>query len=110
MKKIITTLFLVFSINSFSQETKVVIDYLVDYEILNNQGIVTDTIKIGYSKDGKYLWTDYRTLGVEFTKRVLKNNNNSASGNTETNILYNANSTDVILSLKNTSRPISKNT
>ena len=98
MKKLLTTILLLSFIYNYSQETKVVIDYVVDYEILNNQGVVSDTIKIGYSKSGKFLWTDYPTLGIEFTKDILKNND-SVNGNPETNILYNTNSTDVIFSL-----------
>ncbi|WP_159025572.1 hypothetical protein [Aquimarina sp. Aq78] len=56
------------SVSSFSQ--KIVIDYFVDYEIETKKK--KDTITIGFSKNGDYLYTDSDALVKNFQRSVFK--------------------------------------
>ncbi|WP_024768726.1 hypothetical protein [Aquimarina macrocephali] len=56
------------SASSFSQ--KIVIDYFVDYEIETKKK--KDTITIGFSKNGDYLYTDSDALVKNFQRSVFK--------------------------------------
>jgi len=72
MKKIPILLLVFFVSYTYSQEKIIEIDYTVDYLIANNKRQSMDTISIGYSKNGKYLWTDYNELAQEFYISLFK--------------------------------------
>lgn len=95
MKKIIF-LFLLVTTVTFSQETVIEIDYVVDYIIPNNKKESVDTVSIGFNKNGKYLWTNYNILGNEFSKSILLGNT-SKINDTEFNLIYSVEDNKMIL-------------
>lgn len=76
-------LFLLVSISSFGQ--KIVLDYFVDYEIETKNK--KDTITIGFSKNGEFLYTDSEILVKNFQKSLFKGNNTSFK-NSEMHIVF----------------------
>ncbi|MBG6128870.1 hypothetical protein IWQ47_000437 [Aquimarina sp. EL_43] len=85
--KIVKLAFFVFfvltSVSSFSQ--KIVIDYFVDYEIETKNK--KDTITIGFSKNGDYLYTDSDALVKSFQRSVFKRRNTDIK-NSEMHIVF----------------------
>ncbi|WP_074408062.1 MULTISPECIES: hypothetical protein [Aquimarina] len=75
--------FVLTSVSSFSQ--KIVIDYFVDYEIETKNK--KDTITIGFSKNGDYLYTDSDALVESFQRSVFKSRNADIK-NSEMHIVF----------------------
>ncbi|MFT5890227.1 MAG: hypothetical protein ACI9Y7_000317 [Dokdonia sp.] len=68
-----------------SQSHEFKIDYTVKYLVENKQGS-KDTVSIGFEKNGKYLWSDYKGIVREFASKVLNDDNDIPSGSS--NIIY----------------------
>ncbi|EZH73251.1 hypothetical protein ATO12_19820 [Aquimarina atlantica] len=82
-KLVFFVFFLLTSVSSFSQ--KIIIDYFVDYEIETKNK--KDTITIGFSKNGDYLYTDSDALVKSFQRSVFKRRNTSFK-NSEMHIVF----------------------
>lgn len=54
-----------------SQNHEFTIDYTVQYLINNNRKAESDTITIGFEKNGKYLWSDYKGLSEQFATEIM---------------------------------------
>ena len=54
-----------------SQNHEFTIDYTVKYVIDNAKKGAKDTITVGFEKNGKYLWSDYKGLAQEFAGEIL---------------------------------------
>lgn len=54
-----------------SQSHEFTIDYTVKYHIDNAKKGVKDTITIGFEKNGKYIWSNYKGLAAEFASEVM---------------------------------------
>ncbi len=96
MKNVVLLLFSLFSILSLSQERTIEIDYTVDYILPNRKKQTTDTITIGFNKDGKYLWTNDKILSAKISSNNLfgKYLNDGKSG---INLIYCPNEDRVLL-------------
>ena len=99
MKTLFTFIFLSFGLLTYSQNVDITFDYTVDYELPNNRKQTIDTITIGYEKTGRYLWSDFEGLAKEFAKDVFKKNN-LENQDTESNIIFDSETTMVYVSLK----------
>jgi len=86
MKKLLI-LFLFISAVSFSQEKVIELDYFVDYVVPGKRQKNTDTITIGFNKDGKYLWTNYNKLALNLAKSLVKDSSKDYT-KAESNIIY----------------------
>ena len=88
MKKILFFAFFIISAHTFSQEKTIEIDYVADYVIPSNGNTKVDTISIGFSKNGKYLWTNYNDLALGLAKSMIKNSSEDFV-NAKSNIIFN---------------------
>ncbi len=99
MKKIFTLLLVLCFTFGYAQEKKITINHTVEYLIPSKRKNTTDTISIGFDKNGKYLWTDSKSLAKDLGKSIFKGNNellNSA----ELNIILDTEKMIVILFFK----------
>lgn len=85
---------------SYSQEKKIEIDYVVDYVIPNKRKQSKDTISIGYDKDGKYLWTNYREFTKEFTNAFLQNSGETEIPGSNSNLILETKTTDIFFNFE----------
>ncbi|MDG5493060.1 hypothetical protein [Psychroserpens sp. SPM9] len=72
-----------------SQETKIQIDYTVDYIVPSERRKTNDTVSIGYSKSGKFVWTDSKKLAQSLARNMFKNNPELLD-NADLYVIYNA--------------------
>lgn len=88
MKKILSICCLVLSsyVWGQSQNHEFTIDYTVKYLVDNAKKGTKDTVTVGFEKNGKYLWSDYKGIVREFTSKVLKDDSDIPSGSS--NIIY----------------------
>lgn len=85
---------------TYAQETKITIDYTVDYAILTAEEKPKDTISIGFSKDGKYLWSSAPQLVKSLSGAVFNTvRNKGLIENGKSNIILNTEENKVILFL-----------
>ncbi|WP_299333900.1 hypothetical protein [uncultured Psychroserpens sp.] len=96
MKKIYTLIVLLFVAFGYSQEQKITIDYTVDYIIPNNRKGTADTITIGYSKNGKHLWTNSEYLAKDLGKSMFKSNSKMME-NADLDIIYDSENSILIM-------------
>jgi len=54
-----------------SQSHDFTIDYTVKYLIDNAKKATKDTITIGFEKEGKYIWSNYKGLAAEFASEIM---------------------------------------
>lgn len=92
-------LFLLITSLSFSQEKTIEIDYFVDYVIPSKRQTTTDTISIGFNKDGKYLWTNYNKLALDLAKSLIKNSSEDYS-KAKSNIIYDTEEGSLLLTFE----------
>ena len=60
----------------FAQEKAITIDYTVKYLIpKKGNSSATDTITVGFEKDGKYIWTNSKSLAKDLGRSILRRNN-----------------------------------
>lgn len=99
MKHLFTTLFLLIGLLTSAQNVDITFDYTVDYTVPNKRQQSIDTITVGYEKSGRYLWSNFEGLAKEFAKDVFKKSNFDTK-NSESNIIYDSETTMVYVSLK----------
>lgn len=96
MKRILTLIVLLVVAVSYSQEQQITIDYTVDYLIPNDRKGTSDTITIGYSKNGKHLWTNSEYLAKDLGKKMFKSNSKMLE-NADLNIIYDSENAMLIM-------------
>ena len=101
MKKVLLSIILFCVSFSYSQEKTIELDYVVEYIIPNKKKQTIDTISIGYDKSGKFLWTNYKELTKEFSKALFKNNSESILSESNSNLILETETADIIFSFKN---------
>lgn len=99
MRYSLTVLCLFASLIAFSQEKTITIDYTVDYTIPNNRKNTTDTISIGYQKNGKYIWTNSKALAKSLGKSLFKRNPDMLK-DSELSIIFDTEHTVIMMSFK----------
>ncbi len=67
----ITSFFFSVALWGQSQSHEFTIDYTVKYLINNKKKGAKDTISIGFEKNGKYLWSNYKGLAEEFAGEIM---------------------------------------
>ncbi|MCD2260601.1 hypothetical protein [Psychroserpens luteolus] len=72
MKKTLTVLALFFLLFSYAQEKTITIDYTVKYLSPNKRKGTTDTITVGFEKNGKYIWTNSKALAKDLGKSMFR--------------------------------------
>ena len=87
-----------FTISGWSQNQEFNLDYTVDYLINNRQTQSKDTISIGYSKSGKYLWTNYDGLAQEMGAGLFGKGAPLPQG--ASNMIYNSSNGQIYLIVK----------
>ncbi|WP_299277139.1 hypothetical protein [uncultured Psychroserpens sp.] len=74
MKKLLTIL-VIFSIACcYAQEKTITIDYTVEYLAPNKRKGTNDTITVGFEKNGKYIWTNSKSLARDLGKSMFRRN------------------------------------
>ncbi|MEH6535483.1 MAG: hypothetical protein V7719_03755 [Psychroserpens sp.] len=59
---------------SYAQENTITIDYTVDYVVPNKRKQTVDTLTVGYTKSGRYIWTDSKSLAKDLGKSIFRRN------------------------------------
>ncbi|WP_299682949.1 hypothetical protein [uncultured Dokdonia sp.] len=82
MRALYVIIGILFSITAFgqSQSHEFTIDYTVKYLIDNAKEGTKDTITIGYEKNGKYLWTNFKRLTEELASDIMPGLRNIPDG------------------------------
>ncbi len=106
MKKTLLLILVLFVSFTYSQEKTIELDYIVDYVIANKKKQSKDTISIGYDKSGKFLWTNYKELAKEFSKALFKNNSESILADSNSNLILETETADIIFSFENNNNVI----
>ncbi|WP_111683715.1 hypothetical protein [Winogradskyella tangerina] len=86
MKKFLALSILFFVVFGHAQEKSIEIDYTVEYLIPKRLSSAVDTVKVGFDKDGKYLWTDSDFLAKDLARSVFEGNDTLLE-NAELNIV-----------------------
>lgn len=81
---LITSFFFSVTLLGQSQSHEFTIDYTVKYLIKNKEG-TKDTVTVGFEKNGKYLWSDYKGIVKEFASKVMGDGNLPSDSS---NIIY----------------------
>lgn len=99
--KRITLLILTISVGwfGFAQEQNITIDHIVDYIVTNNQKGKNDSISVGFSEDGKYIWTNSKFLAKDLGKSIF-NNKPELLNNSDLDIIYNTETSAIMLCFK----------
>ncbi|MFP4846361.1 hypothetical protein [Winogradskyella sp. PE311] len=72
MHKILTYLLILAIASSYAQEKKITIDYTVEYLIPKKNKTETDTVSIGFEKNGRYLWTNSEYLAKDLGRSIFR--------------------------------------
>ncbi|RMB60607.1 hypothetical protein EAX61_07250 [Dokdonia sinensis] len=75
-------------------------DYVVDYEIPNREKQTTDTVKVAFHKEGKYLWSNSDFIAKSLGQGFLSNNPKVENSLTS-NIVFELETGDLIVGLEN---------
>ncbi|MEL6813080.1 MAG: hypothetical protein AAFP76_17295, partial [Bacteroidota bacterium] len=77
----------------FAQSEQVVFDYTVTYKVPSKKRRTVDTVSIGFTKNGQYIFTDSKLIAKDFAADVFGGAGANGPGNSA--ILYNASTADL---------------